>query len=126
MISVCLSVMLCASCKLGDTLPEVTKPYLGEYECKRATLGNTEYLQDFDYVRLTLDPDDTFTLAFRKKGGDKEEEKGAYTYDFEQEELVLFSEQSAAYQRRFPLKDGKLTITLEVGTNTFVAEFEQK
>lgn len=125
-ISTILCVFLCVSCKPGDTLPEVTKPYLGEYECKRAVFGETDYMQAFDYVRLTLNPDDTFTLAFQKKGGNKQEESGAYAYDLEKKEIVLFGEDNTAYHRRFPLKDGKITIVLGIGTSTFIAEFEQK
>ena len=30
-----------------STLKDITKPYIGEYECKSARLGDKDYLEDF-------------------------------------------------------------------------------
>ena len=120
------SCILCSSCKIGDTLPEITKPYLGEYECNQVIFNHKEYLKEFDYVRLTLNPDDTFTLAYKKKGENKHEETGNYVYEQDKQELVLSSSYLAGYQRRVPLKDGIITLSISFGGNEFMAQFEQK
>ena len=37
-----------------STLKDIAKPYLGEYECKSAQLGEKDCLEQFSYVRLEL------------------------------------------------------------------------
>ena len=38
----------------NGSLKDITKPYLGEYECKNATLGERDYVEEFSFIRLEL------------------------------------------------------------------------
>ena len=49
----CTLMLLFSGWREGK-LTDVTKPYLGEYECKQATLGEKDCLKKFDYIRLEL------------------------------------------------------------------------
>lgn len=114
-----------SSLKQGS-LTDITKPYLGEYECKSATLGDTEYIDDFSYIRLELDADGTFTLFYCPKEGKKRSETGKYVYDKEKKTLGLSLGENGEFRREFPLKDGAFQITLPLGGKILCLRFEQK
>lgn len=117
---------LISSCTNAVSLPDITKPYLGEYECKIAQYNGEDYLEQFDFIRLTLSHDDDFTLAFRQKDGEIREEKGKYVYQAEKEEITLYAPKAQALKRTFPLKDGEITVTLRFGNQTLHMQFQQK
>ncbi len=108
------------------TLPEITKPYVGEYECTSATLGEKEYLDEFSFVKLELRPDDTFTLSYASKDGKKGTETGKYKYDFEKETICFVGMGDYAIERAFPLKNGQIDLTIAFGKQTLHIRFAQK
>ena len=110
----------------NGSLTEVSKPYLGEYECKEARLGEEELLGDFSYIRLELLPNGKYTLRYCEKEGKKQELKGKYRYDENRETLTLYLMQGGVFKREFPLKKGKITATVPLGDKTLVLQFEQK
>ncbi len=108
------------------TLTDITKPYLGEYECKSATLGNEEYVDEFSYIILDLKADETFVLRYKTKNKMKGEEKGEYSYDKEKETITLTLGEKSQFKREFSLKKGRICIEFPVGAKLFVMRFEQK
>lgn len=110
----------------GESLQEITKPYLGAYECESAKLGEKEYIDDFSFIRLELRPDGTFSLYYRPKNGDKREETGAYVYDEKEETLQLTLGGNGEFKRKFPLKEGRMEVTVQIGTQTLFMRFTQK
>ena len=108
------------------TLTDITKPYLGEYECKSATLGNEEYVDEFSYIILELKADETFVLRYKTKNKMKGEEKGEYSYDKEKETITLTLGEKSQFKREFSLKKGTICIEFPVGAKLFVMRFEQK
>ncbi len=118
------SLLLFFSPKSGN-LKQITKPYYGTYECESATLGVKEYMQDFAYIRLELKKDNAFTIFYKTQDGKKGEESGTYCYD-EEKENITFQSKNGALKREFPLKKGKLLITLPVGPQALVMKFTQK
>ncbi len=107
-------------------MTDITKPYLGGYECKSARLGDKEYLEDFSYITLELNKDETFTLYYCPKSGKKGEESGRYSYDEKTETLTLSMGKNNELKRQIPLKDGAFCITVPLGTKTLILQFEQK
>ena len=106
-------------------LSDISKPYLGEYECKSAQFGSLDCLKQFSYVRLELKGNGTFFLHYQEKGGKKKECKGSYVYDKEKNEIE-FTDESGTFRRSFPLSNGILTISLPIGEKILVLQFEQK
>lgn len=105
------------------TLSDVTKPYLGEYECKQAQFGKSDCLKLFSYIRLELEKEGKFTLSYKEIGGKKKQIKGEYEYDGEKETLTFVYE---GVKREFPLKKGKLSVYLPVNEKNLLLIFEQK
>ena len=118
-------LLLCPSFKTGS-LTDMSKPYLGEYECKQARLGEEERLADFSYIRLELLQNGKYILRYCEKDGEKQEVKGKYRYDESKQTLTLYAGQSGVFKRAFPIKDGQITVSVPFGDKTLVLQFEQK
>ncbi len=107
-------------------LTDITKPHLGEYECESATLSGEELLDEFSYIRLELKENGVCTLYYCKKDGKKREETGKYTYDEKREEICLYGGVGKTFKRKFPLKNGKMDVTVRLGDKTLSMRFVQK
>ena len=118
-------LLLFPNFKTGS-LTEISKPYLGVYECQQAKLGEEEYLDKFSYIELELFPKGKYALRYCEKSGEKQEVKGKYRSDEKKEILTLYLTQGGVFKRDFPLEKGKLTATVPLGNKTLFLQFEQK
>ena len=120
------SLLFPVSAWKNGTLPDVTKPYLGEYECKTATLRDMDLTEQFDCAILELQENGSFCLRVKDKTGKMRTQSGKYVYDRENE-LVTFTV-GKEYERnyRFPMQKGNIYITIPFGKATMRLEFEQK
>ncbi len=109
----------------NKTLDEVSKPYLGAYECTRATIGSKDCLDDFSDIQLELKDEKNFVLVYQKKDGEKKRIKGKYSYD-KKRGVVTFTAKGGVIKREFPLVDGQLTVTFPLQGKTMVLQFQQK
>ena len=107
------------------SLKDITKPYLGVYECHEAKLGEEDCLQNFDYIRLELKRKGLFVLSYQTKGGESKEEKGRYEYEKETQSIIFQAEAMPFIKRQFPLKEGKLIIIVSLGGKNLKMRFEQ-
>ena len=122
-----LSLFLACSTFCTGEISDITKPYLGEYECKSATYGQRDILEDFSYIVLDLKKDETFVLRYAdKKGLLKGEQTGTYVYDKEKEKISLQIDGKSDWKREFPIQKGELVISLPIGGKTFTTTFQQK
>ena len=118
-------VMLFPHWKMGS-LTEIAQPYLGVYECVEARWNETELLGRFEYLHLELKKDGEFVLHYQEKSGERKEERGKYEYDNEKEILTMIGGGGGCFKREFPLKEGVLLITLQMGDQMLSLKFEQK
>ena len=122
-LGVLLTLFACGAPKGGE-LKDVTKPYLGFYECESATLSGKDVIPEFDYIRIELKKDQTFTLSYAKKGKKKVEERGKYEYDKEKERIRLIT--NVGLKREFPLKDGYIEIYIQFIGKQLNMRFKQQ
>ena len=118
-------LLILPACGNG-ALKDITKPYLGEYECKSATLGERDYTQEFSFIRLELKKDNEFTLYYNAKNGKNGEESGTYVYDEKEETLTITYREFGVLKRKFPLKNGEIYVTLPIGNQTLSMKFARK
>ena len=104
-------------------LKDITKPHLGMYECTEARMGDREYLDRFSYIHLELKSDESFTLYYCEKGGEKRVKEGRYQYDKARGVITLTG---GGMKREFPLAEGVLTMAIPIGGYTIQLKFEQK
>ena len=121
-----LTLFLSVSLFGKSSLKEITKPYLGVYECTQAQLNNVDCLDRFSYINLELKSDNEFTLYYCEKNGEGKQESGKYQYDANKQKLTLTGGVGGFFKREFPLKEGILTITIPLGEKTLSFKFEQK
>ncbi len=106
-------------------LTDISKPYLGVYECTQAHLGSLDCLQRFSDIRLELKDEENFLLIYQEKGGARKKVEGKYCYDKERKVLVA-TDAKKGLRREFPFEEGKLTVTLPVGRKNLIMQFERK
>lgn len=106
-----------------STLPQISKPYLGTYDCERAYYGSTDVLEGFSYIRLELKDKETYVLSFCEKGEKKQERSGQYAYDEAKGRLTLYAD--GGIQRSFPLEKGMLTVDVPILGKTLYLQFKQ-
>ncbi len=126
LLSGILSLFLCFPWVQGDSLKEITQPYLGVYECTQAQLNDTDCLSRFSYIDLELKTNDEFVLYYCEKNGERKQEEGKYHYDTVKQTLTLMGGAGGFFKREFPFKEGVLTIHVRFGEQTLFLKFEQK
>ena len=119
-----LTLTACFSNAKEQSLYEITKPYLGQYECKEVKLGKKDYLAKFEYIDLELKADNTFVVRYKEEGEKEEILKGEYRYDAEKEKLYMTGK--GGFKREIPLKNGELFITVPIGRETLHIIFSKK
>lgn len=120
------TLLLCFSSLRAGKLTDITKPYLGEYECISARLGERDCLDGFQNVTMELNGDGTFTLHCKELCGNCRKIGGEYSYDEKKESITFTIKGEREIKREFPLKNGILTVCFQMGEKTAVFQFEQK
>ena len=122
----CALFVLCACEKVEDmgTLPDLSKPYTGEYTLKKLTLGGQDYKDKFESVKLTLKADGKFTLSYKEKEGQSGSDSGEYEVSTERKEITFSAKTGLrTVSRTFPMEKGSILIDLKLGTKLLYAEF---
>ena len=70
------------------SIKTITKPYIAEYECVEARLGNENLLEKYEYFYITLVNSEELEISFREKDGKRTLLKGTYTIDPKTRELT--------------------------------------
>ena len=121
----CVSTMLFSGWK-NSSIKDITKPYLGEYECTQAMFGRENYLDKMEFITLSLEKGDKFTLSFCEKGKPKQALEGSYRYDKEKSVIVFKDERLGGLEREFLIENGEIVINVGIGKQTLWMKFQQK
>ena len=49
----------------SGSLKAITKPYIGEYECVAARLGESDLLEKYEFIKITLLDDEKMEVSFK-------------------------------------------------------------
>lgn len=126
LLTVISSLLFPFSAYKDGSLKEITKPYLGQYECRLATLGSLDCTDRFKSIIIDLGENNAFTLTLTDKTGKKHVETGKYSYDDKKHALTFYGVNNRDFERTFPLSEGKFVITVPFGAKTARLVFEQK
>ncbi len=68
--ALCALFLFCACEKVEDmgTLPDISKPYVGEYMLERLMIGDRDMTEHFDEAKLSLTYDGKFKLTYQEVG----------------------------------------------------------
>lgn len=116
------NVLVCAACvflpflagnaakKKGDSLKDVSKTYLGVYECKEMRYGGDDLCEYIESATLELKAGGAYEVNVTFKNGDKKKAKGRY--EATNDKIVLiYSGNRGDLRREFSHAEGKITIT---------------
>lgn len=109
----------------NSSVKELTHPYINTYECTRATLGNTNLLEKYEYFRIILDEGNKLTLLLKRQ--DDAEKKFISTYAYDDKTHTLTAEAGIlgfAYRHETTIEKGKFTISMPIMTRQLVMVFE--
>lgn len=109
----------------STSLKEITKPYLGEYECTQALVGKEDWLNKFSYIRLELCQGKKFQIHFQEKNEKKRTVEGSFSYDEEKEMLTLQIGKGRFARKKVRLKNGEFTIFMRLGKQNVRLKFKQ-
>ncbi len=121
-----VSLLFSFSALRVGSINDITKPHLGEYECKSASYGNKDLFKEYSSIVLELREDNTFVLRFQEKKGKKKEEKGTYEYDEENKTLRFKRNGKTEIKRDFLLEKGEISGAVKLGGRVLCVRFEQK
>ncbi len=125
--AICSLFVLLSACDARDTgsLKSLTRPYIAQYECTDAKLGNDDLLEKFDYIKIVLVDKNKLQLIYKLKMGEKRVKESEYTFDAKTREL---SADIGIFGYRFNqtavVKDGKFTVTKTIIGKQLVMNFE--
>lgn len=113
----CLILTLLPACSsvqasANGSLKSITKPYIGEYECVEARLGETNLLEKYEFITISLLDDKKMEVSYKPKNGNKKTFEGAYKVNEETREFtgevgilgVKFNESTKIVNGKFTLK----------------------
>ena len=106
-------------------LKEIVKPYVGEYTCQKATLGETDLANYYKEITLDLKSNGSFSLAVIDKMGKKHLQTGKYDYD-DKTGMLRFFDEANSLKRESSLANGEFFITVPVGDKVVRLVFARK
>lgn len=104
-------LFLLSGCNVSEmsTLSDLSKPYVGLYECEQIQLGNQDMTDRFKYIRLELGYGGEFELTYQTKEGNKGGYEGTYSADTGAHTITLSAK--TGFVRKsftFPMENGKI------------------
>lgn len=128
---VCFLMALCflpffAACDVtkDSSLKDISRPYTGEYFCKKLTIGGEDALQNFRFITLDLKGDGEFELRYQTESGGEGSYGGQYRISEEQGEISFTANHLLrSVTRSFSYEKGKIEIRLNFGGRLYYAEF---
>jgi hypothetical protein len=127
LILIATALFFACACNVeGDnsSLKSLSKPYVNTYECVTATLGETNLLDGFEYITITLKDDDTLELNYKKIGESNKCFSGSYSYN--QTDGALSSSMAifgTNFSSTTTIKDGGFTLSFPILNRQLVMKF---
>lgn len=121
-------LILCA-CGMQATgsVKNLTRPYIAQYDCVYARLGDEDFLEKFDFIRITLLDSKKLEISFKEKDGEKQSYECAYQMD--NETRVITADVGILgfpYKESAKIENGEFTINKNFLGRNLVLKFEMK
>ena len=125
-IAVLIILFACAFKIDGDSsIKDITHPYINTYECTRATLGESDLLDDYEYLRIIIEEGGQMKIIFKQKDGKSYQYESTYSYDEKTRELTAeMTILGYRYKQKTTIENGKFTIAMPLFSKQLVMVFE--
>lgn len=116
----------CNAQEIG-TLKSIANPYIAEYECTEAHLGEEDLLEKLDYINIVFVDKSTMQIIYKPKDSNKRIIESAYTLDSETKKLSAeVGVLGYKIKADTVIENGKFTITKEIGRKQLIMKFRVK
>jgi hypothetical protein len=129
LLIVAISCCLLCSCEgaTEQSLKELTKPYINQYVCTRAQLGETDLLENYREIRITFLDQETAELRIIPKEGNESITTFPYSIDEKTGELnASFGIFGVSFKESVKLSHGKFTLQTLLFSQPLILTFEVK
>lgn len=110
-----------------SSLKSLSRPYIAQYECTEARLGDTNLLQSFDYIKIIFINAKEFEIAYKPAGGEKKIYSGNYSADPSSHEIVAdITVLGHKFKEKTKIENGKIAVRKTVGNKELYLLFEVK
>ena len=122
-----LTVFPACDAREAGSLKALTKPYIAQYECTEAKLGDEDLLEKFEYITIVLEDKQTLKLIYKPKDGEKHVMESTYSLDTETRELTAdLWILGYKFRQSTTVKNGKFTTTKKIGDKQLIMNFKSK
>lgn len=108
-----------------SSLEDVSKPYVGVYECKYIMFGGENLLDKFDYVKFELLRNGVYKIEFKDKNNVKGVYRGHYEYD-NSNNFITIDENVFGHKikKSFTAEKGCVEVNVQYGDKLLAVKFE--
>lgn len=125
-VQVVIGICAITGCNMNEmsSLKDISRPYVGEYKCRKLQMGGEDELKNFEYIKLELDYSGTFQVSSQDLNGKEDFYDGTYKISEEEATVTLSSKAGGKEQSFvFPYEKGKVIIQLHFNEKLLYAEF---
>jgi len=105
----------------------ITHPYIAEYQCVEAKLGEIDLLKDFEYFTINFNDTKEIEVNAKPKYGQLKSVKGSYTVDENTNELNCdFGILGYNFKQKIIIDKGEFCVSKPIGDKLFFIKFKAK
>lgn len=120
-----LSLLSACDMKNAGSLKSITNPYIAQYDCVEATLGEEDILKKFDHIKITLVNKENLELSYKPKDGDSKTVKSKYAFDVKSRTLTAeIGLLGYSFKQSTIVEKGKFTISKSIGGKQLIMKFK--
>ena len=120
-----LTLLSACDIKNAGPVKSLTRPYIAQYECIEATLGDEDLLDKFDYIKITLLDKDKLELSYKPKEGDSKSIESNYSFDINTRTLTAeIGILGYTFKQSTVIEKGKFTLSKPIGSKQLIMKFK--
>lgn len=122
-----MALILLPACDIKNAGPlkSITHPYIAQYECVEATLGEEDLLKKFDFIKITLLNKENMELCYKPKDGESKTIKSNYTFDYKTRKLTAeVGILGYTFKQSTVIEKGRFTISKPIGGKQLIMKFK--
>lgn len=127
LLSVLLLVLPACEMDASGSVKSLTKPYIGEYECVEGRLGETNLLEKYEYIKITMIDDKKLEISFKPKDGNNHTFEGEYSVDGKTREFTgeagIFGYK---FKEKVTIENGEFVISKIIMSKPLIMKFKMK
>ena len=120
-----LSLLCACDMKNAGPLKSITRPYIAQYQCTEAELGDENLLDKFEYIKIVLVNKEDMQIVYKPKDGESKTISSTYELDTKTHRLTAqIGILGYDFKQSVIVENGKFTISMPIGGKQLVMKFK--